>query len=63
MKTIQLQDVRIRMQGITTAPVDLLEVARSTLKPETFESLMNKTGWRAPTRAELCAAADEERIV
>lgn len=49
------------MCGTVTPPADMMNAARLSLSPESFELLMNATGGRAPTPAELCAAAEAER--
>jgi len=47
--------------GKVTPPADMVDAARKSLSAEGFDQLMRRTEGRAPTPAELCAAADQER--
>jgi hypothetical protein len=47
--------------GKVTPPPDMMEAARKSLDPETFEELMRETGGQPPTPDQLCRKADEAR--
>jgi hypothetical protein len=48
--------------GTVKPPADMMEAARLSLTPTGFENLMQRTGGRAPTPAELVEFADAERL-
>jgi hypothetical protein len=49
--------------GQVRPPQDMVEAARNSLLPATFTWLMAMTGGKAPTPAQLVAAAEVERHV
>lgn len=61
--SIDLTDIRIDAIGAVAPPANMMEAARQSLQPVFFEMLMEFTGGRVPTAAELCAVADYERTV
>ena len=50
-----------QIAGTVTPPADMLGAARESLSPAAFHALLDTTGGRAPTSAELCAAVEAER--
>lgn len=61
--TLDLDDIEIRMEGASKPPANMMEAARASLSAEAFAQLMERTGGRPPTPAELCAFADAEREI
>jgi hypothetical protein len=48
--------------GTVKPPADMMEAARLSLSDTAFANLMERTGGKAPTPAELCEFADAERL-
>jgi hypothetical protein len=48
--------------GKTLPPGNMMSAARASLSPTGFDNLMQRTGGRAPTPAELVEFADAERL-
>lgn len=48
--------------GTVTPPADMMQAARLSLTPTGFTNLMERTGGKAPTPAELVEFADAERL-
>lgn len=62
-QSIDLSDIRISAEGFAVPPRDMMEAAQRSLSAEAFAQLMERTGGRAPTPAELVAFADAEREI
>ncbi len=60
--SIDLAKITLQLEGAASPPANMIEAARQSLSAAGFDLLMQHTGGKSPTPAQLCAVADAERM-